>query len=221
MFKLDTPDIFFTAPIINVPVEDAAPEKPSKNREDWLLNGMKSLRLIMDNADAPEFLTPHVSIGWPKGSRGGKSSKAIGQCWDQVVSGDKERAHIFISPELTDPVEVLAVLLHEMIHASVGTQCGHRGPFRKVAINCGLEGKMTATVAGEQLTEKLKEVVELLGDYPHPGLNDVPDRKKPGSRMLKVDCMYCGCIARMTRKWIEEIGAPYCGCGAGRMEVSV
>jgi hypothetical protein len=40
----------------------------------------------------------------------------------------------------------------------------------------------------------------------------------PGSRMVKVRCFRCGCIARITREWLDEIGAPSCGCGWGRME---
>ena len=193
-------------------------ENPN-NREEWLQVAVGHLRPIMIEAEAPEFLTPHVSVGWAKGSRGGAQGKPIGQCWDKSVSGDKERAHIFISPELTDPVEVLAVLLHEMVHASVGTQCGHRGPFRKVAIATGLEGKMTATVPGAFLTSRLELISESLGDYPHPGLNDA-QRKKPGSRMLKVEGFDCGCIVRMTQKWLEFPGPPECGCGGGQMVIN-
>ena len=190
----------------------------ASNREDWLQSAVGELRPLLIEAEAPEFLTPHVSVGWAKGARGG-NGKTIGQCWDKRASGDKERAHIFISPELTDPIEVLAVLLHEMVHAAVGTECGHRGPFRKVAKATGLEGKMTATFAGEILQKKLGWVRKALGEYPHPGLNG-QTRKKPGSRMIKVQCWSCGCIARMTRKWIELLPPPTCGCGC-EMEVEL
>lgn len=190
----------------------------ASNREDWLQSAVGELRPLMTRVSAPDFLTPHVSVGWAKGSRGGAHGKTIGQCWDKKASGDKERAHIFISPELTDPIEVLAVLLHEMVHASVGTECGHRGPFRKVAKAVGLEGKMTATVAGEILKRKLGLVNKMLGEYPHPGL-DGQARKKPGSRMIKIQCWSCGCIARMTRKWLEVLPPPTCGCG-NQMEVA-
>ncbi len=37
------------------------------------------------------------------------------------------------------------VLLHEMIHAAVGIDAGHKGPFKRAAIAVGLAGPMTAT----------------------------------------------------------------------------
>lgn len=39
-----------------------------------------------------------------------------------------------------------------------------------------------------------------------------------GSRLVKVECGECGYIARVTRKWLDEAGAPRCGYeGHGRM----
>ena len=39
-----------------------------------------------------------------------------------------------------------------------------------------------------------------------------------GSRLLKVECGTCGYIARVTRVWLDEVGAPFCGAeGHGRM----
>lgn len=37
--------------------------------------------------------------------------------------------------------------------------------------------------------------------------------KGSGSRLLKLTCEGCGCVVRMTRKWIDTAGAPTCGCG--------
>jgi hypothetical protein len=34
-------------------------------------------------------------------------------------------------------------------------------------------------------------------------------------RMIRVACKSCGCICRMTRAWLERVGAPSCGCGVG------
>ena len=71
---------------------------------------------------------------------------------------------------------------------------------------------MTATVPGELLAARLKLLSLQLGEYPHPGL-EVPPRGSKGSRLLKVLCPSCGCIIRMTAKWIDTIGTPTCGCG--------
>ena len=192
----------------------------SDNREEWLQQAGVQLTRWVKKAGGPAFPPPLVSVGWPRGSRG--KSHAIGQCWDKSASGESNeisaRAHVFISPELTEAESVLAVLLHELVHASVGTACGHRGEFRKVAIGTGLEGKMTATVAGAALSKRLGALAGVLGKYPHPGLNE-SSRKKPGSRLLKVLCGDCGCIVRITRTWLDSVGPPQCGCGA-QMEES-
>jgi len=41
--------------------------------------------------------------------------------------------------------------------------------------------------------------------------------KKQGCRLLKVVCE-CGCVVRMTRKWLDEVGPPTCGCGSAMVE---
>lgn len=32
--------------------------------------------------------------------------------------------------------------------------------------------------------------------------------------MHKVVCVECGCICRMTQKWLDECGSPTCACGS-------
>ncbi len=106
-----------------------------------------------------------------------------------------------------DPVEVLGVLAHELVHELEGVAVG--GDFRKLAVAIGLEGKMTATVAGPKLRETLEGISGSLGAYPHcalsPGLSEV---KKQGTRLLKLQCA-CGYVLRVTRKWVE-VGLPTC-----------
>ena len=185
----------------------------SKTREEWVNEAALTMKpWLLATEAGQEYEDPLISVGFPKGSRGKSTNNVIGQCWDKVTSEDKARAHIFVVPTLTDPVEVLAVLLHELVHASVGTKCGHRGPFKECAVELGLEGKMTATVPGDALRARLDVLAEGLGEYPHAGLK-VPKRGSVGSRLLKVACPDCGCILRMTQKWLDTVGPPTCGCG--------
>ena len=194
-------------------------KKKITNREEWLNAAALAMKpWLLDTEAGKEYEDPYISVGFPKGSRGRNVSNAIGQCWDKASSSDKQRAHIFIIPTMTKPVDILAVLLHELVHASVGNECGHRGPFKSCAVELGLTGKMTATVPGPDLTSRLETLAGKLGDYPHAGLK-VPKRGSVGSRLLKVACPGCGCIIRMTQKWIDEIGCPTCGCGTD-MELS-
>jgi hypothetical protein len=186
-------------------------EKGAKfsTREEWLNAAVLALRPLFDEQGAADFPRLRVSCGWPKGARG----KAIGQAWHPSSSGDAT-AELFISPELEKLTGygVVDTLLHELIHAVVGNEAGHKGPFRKLAKSFGLSGKMTATFAEGELETRLLELVADLGHYPHAELSKLSVTKQ-GTRMKLCQCPACGCKIRMTQKWLDEVGAPTCGCG--------
>lgn len=180
-----------------------------QTREEWLVAAVAALAPLF--AEVGETLPEvRVSVGWPGG--GGKKNNVIGQCWASAASKDKV-SQLFISPVLDDASRVLDVLAHELVHAVDDCQSGHKGRFAKVAKGIGLEGKMTATVAGEELKAKLDAIVDELGAYPHaaivPALSGV---KKQGTRMLKVVCPEDGYTIRTTQKWLD-LGTPTCPCG--------
>lgn len=150
-----------------------------------------------------------ISTGFP--SRGGLT-KVIGECWKAKASEDEATHHIFINPRLTDIVEVVATLGHEMVHAADDGEHKHRGPFLKAVREMGLEGKATATFAGAAFAEWARSLDEKLGEYPHTGLVPLMEVKKQGTRMLKLEADCCGYIVRTTKKWIE-VGLPSCPCG--------
>lgn len=146
-------------------------EQPHDTREGWLRAAMAQLdeRFFKPGDHTlPEQL--YVSIGWAKNP--GKGD-AIGQCFPPAWSVGEKTVNMFICPRLTDPVQVLGVLLHEMVHAAVGCEHGHKAPFKNVAMKeFGLKGKATATYAeeGTECHTKLAEVAEALGPYPHVGM---------------------------------------------------
>lgn len=185
-----------------------------ETREEWLNAAALALRPMFDEQGAAAFPKFRVSCGWPKGGRG----KTIGQAWHPTSSGDAT-AELFISPSLESLTGfgVVDTLLHELIHAVVGNEAGHKGPFRKLAKAFGLSGKMTATFAEGELENRLLELTANLGPYPHAALSKLSVTKQ-GTRMRKVQCDGCGCILRMTAKWLEEAGLPTCGCGASMEE---
>lgn len=185
------------------------------NREAWLIKASEKLGVLLEEVGqtAPEV---RVSVGFPKG-RGGKKFKAIGQCWSGACAGDG-LAQVFIHPELADAVRVLDVLLHEIIHATVGTECGHKGAFKQVALAVGLTGKMTATEAGEDLKPRLEAIAQELGEYPHSALNsEAGGGKKQGTRLIKCECDECGYVVRTTAKWLEALGPVFCPCNNEKM----
>jgi len=200
-------------------------------RESWLNRFHESFRLyFFAKTDVPLSDGIRFSCGWPYNSRPSKNqkhSRAIGQTWTKELSKDGS-FEIFISPFLDDPLEVAAVVAHELCHVAVGCEQGHGQEFRRVATALGLIGRMTVTTAGEELNEAFKRIVdEVVGPYPHAQLDDsrfneatFGARKPQKGRLLKVVCSdeSCGYSIWTTRIWLA-IGTPICPCGS-RMSIS-
>lgn len=179
------------------------------NRETWLLRARDLMSGWFAECGATFPTNVRVSCGFPSKSALTAKRRRIGEAWSSACSGDTH-FELFISPVLGEPVEVLATLIHEMVHAAVGLKAGHGPGFRRVAEGLGLEGKMTATVPGEHLTARLRMVIERLGAYPHAELKSMTNgRKTEATRMLKACCPSCGYTVRVTRKWIDA-GLPTC-----------
>jgi len=141
----------------------------------------------------------------------------IGQChYDYRVGDDKFGTEIFITPNLTNQVQIVGVLIHEMIHA-ITKGHGHKNAFRWVAVDVGLEGMMTATSVGVGLKKEIKKWIQKYGRMPHKKW--IPNtRGKQTTRMLKVFCP-CGIIVRQSRTSINNYGTPFCPECHERMEV--
>lgn len=188
------------------------------NREAWLTKAIKPVsKLILKEAELVVPETVQASVSFP----GGKSfHKVVGQCWAQAAGNGTTQ--VFVSPLITDPGEVLAILTHELIHAADDNKSKHAGAFRRAWRSVGFEGKPTASTPGKKLAAGLADIAARLGEYPHkgisPGLGTV---NKQTTRMLKVECQNeaCGAIARMTRKWLDDVGAPTCACGTEMLEI--
>lgn len=181
-----------------------------ETREEWLNEAADRLNnLIEPTTGLKPSANVLVSTGWPRRDRGGK---VIGQCWNRESGTGKH--HIFISPTLPSAQTVLPTLLHELIHAADDCKSQHKGAFRKAWKALGFEGKPTESTPGKELKAQLREIAAELGPYPHSRLSPAMVEKKQSTRMLKVECGRCGCVLRMTRKWMEEAGLPTCGCGS-------
>lgn len=185
-------------------------------REAWLAKATGVLaKTVFKDAGYKLPDNIRVSTGWPLGTRGGKGLHAIGQCFPAERSADGH-FEIFISPELDDTARVLDVLIHEIVHVVAGLDAKHGPDFKKIAVACGLTGKMTATVASDGLKKKLADLVKELGKYPHAkldGSRGSDRRPKQPTYMIKLTCPTDGYVIRTTKKWIDEIGYPTCPCG--------
>lgn len=177
-----------------------------KTREQWLLAAVTKLAPILSKQGDVEMPKKFaVSCGFSKS----RKAASIGQCWSPTCTDDGT-THMFVCPSLKDASVVLATLLHEMIHAAVGLGCKHRGDFRKTAKTVGLEGKMTATVAGEMLKEKLEAIAKSLGAYPHSALirNPVASRPPAGGWVKFHSTNDEDYILRLSPRALEDHGPP-------------
>jgi hypothetical protein len=181
-------------------------------RESWLKSAVARIRddhrdLFAEHGDVTILDNILISAGFP--SKGGANGKTVGQCW--ATSAADGSAHIFINPIVSNPVEILAIICHEMSHAADDCEHGHKGPFVKMFKGLGLEGKPTQSGYGESFAAYAWHVLEQLGEYPHKALTG-QHGKTQTTRMLKVVCPECGYQVRTTKKWLE-IGTPTCHCG--------
>ena len=185
-------------------------------REEWLNTLAENLRPLFDAVGATVPDKVRVSVGWPSARGLSPKKRTIGQCWSPKCSAD-QATEIFISPWLGEGGMVAETLLHEMVHAAVGTECGHKGTFVACAKKLGFTKPWKSTPASGELKAQLAGL--LPGDYPHAALDSLPDgKKKQSTRMVKVVCAECGYTARTTRKWLDDAGAPMCPCNSKPME---
>lgn len=188
------------------------------SREQWL---SECADLILNEIIAPVWevrgrLQIKVSVGYAPNTK--TNSRVIGCCLSSVASSEGYN-EIFISPMIDDSLLVLSTLAHEVVHAVDDNEHGHRGDFCTLARKIGLEGKITATVAGDTLRAHLKEYIELLGDIPHAAV-DLSGQKRQVNRNLKVWCNDDDCGFKFNTskmqilKVLESAGEISCpGCG--------
>ncbi|WP_321471186.1 hypothetical protein [uncultured Paludibaculum sp.] len=193
-------------------------ETKTMTREEWLNAFAHNLRDLFQEAGLalPDKL--RISVGWPSVRPLGRKKRAIGECWDPKCSTD-QTTEIFISPFLQDAGQVGHVLVHELVHAAVGNEAGHKGEFIVGAKKLGLMKPWTATTASPELEERLVPRFPT-ATFPHATLDATmveKMRKKQSTRMVKVECDECGYTARTTKKWLEDKGAPICPCNGKPM----
>jgi len=107
------------------------------NREEWLNQVAERMAPWFENQgySLPRY---RVAIGFPST---GKRGKRIGECWDGRASADGT-FEVLIRPDQSDPIEVAAILAHELVHAAVGLgvraqgRISHRCSTFRYRLNC-------------------------------------------------------------------------------------
>jgi hypothetical protein len=176
---------------------------PSLERQAWLECAVVALRAKFSDAGYAIPQKIRMSIGWPK--RAG-SCGAVGECWSTTASSDLH-AELFIAPSLIEAREIVDVLAHELVHATVGVAAGHGPLFKRCATEIGLTGPMRTTIAGPEFAAWTEALIGRIGDYPAGFLVDTI---RQTTRQRKCLCPACGYVARVTRKWLTAAGPPIC-----------
>src|SRR6266550_8703200 len=123
---------------------------------------------MFEKFGAPLPAQLRIAIGF---TSSGRRSRNIGECWDNQCSEDRH-FEIFIRPDLGEskdlmPMQIAAILGHELVHAAVGVAAGHGKEFRRVARGIGLIGQMATTTPGPEFEEALRPILEEAGALPH------------------------------------------------------
>lgn len=186
----------------------------SETREAWLERAIELICVSVFQAKdydlRPE--TMRVSCSWPAGR---EPDKVIGQCWPRKNSPNGVN-EMFINPTQADPVKVLGILTHEMVHAYDDCESKHGGVFKKIATKIGLEGKMKSAFPGPVLLVEMTRIAAALGPYPHRAMSLELKEKKQKTYMLKCTCAACDFLFRTTQAQIDlgpEEGLFCPGCG--------
>lgn len=198
-----------------------SPGRRSSNRYDtregWLAAACQDLRPYFSACGYTIPDKMRFSLGFPSTGRQGYRR---GELWHGVTSEDGA-FELFIRADIDDPVEVLGVLVHELVHACLPIDAGHGKLYRDAAQKVGLVGPARDAMPGHMLGQKLIALAADLGPLPHARLNIERGRdnrgpadraKKQTARLLKAECSAddCGFSVRITSKWVDEIGAPHC-----------
>ena len=192
-------------------------------REAWLQTATKELRPYFTSVKLPLPEKIRLAIAFPSTGRKGKRK---GECWHSGNSDD-EHFEIFIRADISEPVEVLGILVKELVHAALPDGTTHGKLFKGAAIKVGLEGKMRDAQPTILLQNRLEQVATTLGPLPHaklhidqtpltaiasPPAKALDKPKKQKGRMLKAECMAegCGYIVRVSALQARTIGKPHC-----------
>jgi len=198
-------------------------------REEWLNKLATQLEkvlfkkhadlIVAEKPDGKLLPTYRITCGWPAGGKKRQSvSNRIGECWSASQSADGTH-EVIISMSIDDPMRVADILAHELVHVAVGNGNGHNKIFGALARAVLLEGKLTATVAGDEFKAKIQPVLDKIGPYPHAALKS-PRAVKEQATWLTAVCRHTGFNVRISGKNLREFGTPICPCCQQLMNIS-
>jgi hypothetical protein len=193
------------------------------SREAWLKAATDELRLHFAQANYP--LPERIRFAIALTSSGRNVESRPGETWHSSVSAD-DTWEIIVRADKADPVEVLGILVHQLVHTVLPVEAGHGKLYKKAMGPLGLQGPARYAVPTPLLTHRLGEIAASLGPLPHASLDiergprpvarPIGAEKKQKTKMAKAHCDAlgddgepCGYAVRISSKWIS-LGPPGC-----------
>ena len=164
------------------------------NREAWLT---QAVELLKSDVFKPAGIDVHkkirVSVGFMKNGATKRNAHkhTLGQCCPNSWNKDGVN-EIILNIDRDEPLEMLATLTHEIIHAVDNNVNGHNHVFAGYCNKVGLEGIPTSTVAGKRLNGILKRISKKLGKFPGKAL--VVPHNPADTRNIKLTCDEGCCV---------------------------
>jgi len=191
------------------------------DREAWFYAAVEVFRprFVEIGFPIPDRLRVAVGFG-PTGARQ-ENKTILGVCLHTSCTDDGVN-EIWISPEDADTASMLATLLHELVHAALNLEDGHKGKFAEAATRLGLEGKMTATTPSLGLLAELVTITASLGQYPgsRVDLSGINDRTPVGPDGTPVPRSSSGPKTQKNRQLLLKCENPDCACGGYKVRTS-
>lgn len=205
-------------------------EQITRDREGWLRAAGDEFRKWILQVAGIEVPDCRISIGY-----GGVNyeKRVRGVCWHRDCDGGGLN-QIFITPTIDDTATILAILLHELVHAALNSVDDpkwnhHGGKFAEYATRMGLCAPFTTATPDVPTLAQFMVIAAELGDFPHRALN-VPDRAQiqqkvdpagqpiritsggdpQRNRWVSVICPVHQRSYRASRTTLDE-GLPFCG----------
>jgi len=165
------------------------------NREDWLAAAGDLIITEFDLALARPW---RVSTGSPA-----RQGKSLGHCYPSKAVQDQAN-EIWVNASITDPLKILGVLLHELLHAEDDCASGHAGAFQRRALATGYLPPLKTYQPSDELLARLDGLLDCLPACPIVRVQPAPTKK---GRMIKLQCdqQTCGWLCYTAQSRIDAL----------------
>jgi len=195
-----------------VQIKETQFPKSNIKAEEWLKLLVDECLNMLNNAgiDTKQHTGAGVEIhisdtrGRKRVTNNQKGSHALGLCYAKSSSTGNKRV-IEVDRETDDLWETIDTVAHEVTHAVLDENEGHKGRFPKLVKDLfKLGGKPTSTRPTEEMKELFYDFLVANGGYPHIAFR--PRHRKQTTRMVKVWCTDFTCVGGTEKSMLQGIG---------------